>query len=342
MRTLKDVARALVAPGKGILAADESTKSANKRLRSVGIPETGEMRRVYREVFLTAPGIERHLSGVILYDETFNDVTTSGKSFLEVLEEKGIYPGIKVDEGTVPFGGKELVTEGLSGLPERLKKYRGAGARFAKWRAVIAIEGDVLPTKELLRENAKRLGTYAKYCQEADIVPMLEPEVLLQGNHTRARAQEVIEETLHEVFREVAAQGVDPEALILKTSMALSGSESCCKDTPEEVAEDTIEALVKTVPVEVPGIVFLSGGQSAEQATENLQAMATKALPWELTFSYARALQGEALEYWGGEEARIPHAQKIFLKRLSLVCAARDGRYRSHMEEELHELKTHG
>lgn len=338
MKTLKDVAKELVAPGKGILAADESTGSANKRLRSAGIAETPEMRRVYREVFLTAPAIEKYLSGVILYDETFNDETREGVPFVKVLEDKGIFPGIKVDTGTVPFGAHEVVTEGLEGLPGRLRDYRERGARFAKWRAVIEIKGDELPSKELVHENAVRLATYAKNCQDADIVPVLEPEVLLQGSHTRARASEVIEETLQEVFREVAAQGADPEMLIIKSSMAVSGSDSGCTDTPEEVAEDTIAAFVASVPIEVPGIVFLSGGQSAEKATANLQAMARKDVPWELTFSYARALQGEALQHWAGEDENIPAAQKIFMKRLELVASARDGRYREEMEEEIREL----
>lgn len=338
MKNLKDVAKELVAPGKGLLAADESTNSANKRLRSVGIPETPEMRRVYREVFLTTPGIEKYLSGVILYDETFTDKTRDGISFVELLEKKGIHPGIKVDTGTVPFGAHEVLTEGLEGLPERLREYREKGARFAKWRAVIEIKGDELPSKKKVHEDAVRLATYARYCQEADIVPILEPEVLLQGSHTRARASEVIEETLQEVFREIAAQGADPETLIIKSSMAVSGSDSSCIDSPEDVAEDTIAAFIASVPIEVPGIVFLSGGQSPKQATANLQAMGRKQVPWKLTFSYARALQGEALQHWAGEDANIPSAQKIFMKRLELVAAARDGRYREEMEEELHEL----
>jgi len=339
MNSLKDVALQLVAPGKGILAADESTKTANKRLASVGAPETPEMRRMYRKLFLNAPQVERYLSGVILYDETFNDVARDGTSFIDILNKKGILVGIKVDEGTIPFGGKEVVTEGLVGLPGRFAKYKEDGAHFAKWRAVIEIDGDELPTPEAVHENAVRLATYAKYCQEAGIVPMLEPEVLLQGSHSRSRASEVIAEALQEVFKEVVAQGVDPEALIIKSSMAVSGSDSCCKDTPQDVAEDTLDAFHSSVPEEVPGIVFLSGGQTAKGATANLQAIAEhKETMWHLTFSFAPALQGEALEHWAGEDANIEQAQKIFLKRLELVAAARDGRYREEMEEDLHNL----
>lgn len=339
MHVLKDIAATLLASGKGILAADESTGSANKRLRSVGIPETPEMRRVYREVFLTAPQVEKYLSGVILYEETFNDSTRAGIPFIEVLQQKGILVGIKVDAGTIPFGAREVITEGLSGLQQRLASFKERGASFTKWRSVIEIDGDELPTPALLKESAVRLGTYAKYCQEAGLVPILEPEVLLEGSHSRSRAQEVVVETLQEVFKEVAAQGVDPEALIIKSSMVLSGSNSECKDRPQDVAEDTLAAFHESVPEEVPGIVFLSGGQTPARAAANLQAIAEKReTMWHLTFSYARALQGEALEYWAGKDENISHAQAIFMKRLELVARARDGRYREEMEEELKAL----
>lgn len=336
MNTLAAVAKKLVAPGKGILAADESTGSANKRLRAVGIPETPMMRKVYRELFLTTPGIEHHLSGVILYDETFADDTRDGTPFLTVLAQKGIFAGIKVDQGTVPFGAHEFVTEGLSGLPERLAEYKEKGAAFTKWRAVIEIIGDEFPSKEAIAENAKRLATYALNCQEAGLVPILEPEVMLAGKHSRARASEVIEEVLHAVFVEVAAQGADPEALIIKSSMAVSGRDSGCVDTPHAVAEDTLDAFHGSVPEEVPGIVFLSGGQSAAEATANLQAIAEmEETKWQLTFSFARALQGEALEVWAGEDANISRAQDVFYKRLELVAAARDGQYHKDMEAEV-------
>ena len=339
MNRLKDIAFALVAPGKGILAADESTGSANKRLASAGIAETPEMRRMYRELFLTAPHVERYLSGVILYEETFNDVTSTGVPFIEVLKQKGILVGIKVDTGTLPFGAHELVTDGLVGLPQRLQNFKAQGADFAKWRAVIEIKGDELPTMRAVHENAVRLATYAKHCQVAGIVPIVEPEVLLQGNHSRARAAEVIAETLQELFKEVAAQGVDPEALIVKSSMALSGSDSGCKDKPQDVAEDTLEAFHDSVPEEVPGIVFLSGGQTAAGATANLQAFAEqKETMWHLTFSYARALQGEALMYWAGKEENFAKAQRIFMKRLELVDRAHSGRYKEEMEKEVQEL----
>jgi len=339
MNTLKDVAAALVAPGKGILAADESTRSANKRLQAVSIAETPLMRRVYRELFLTTPHVEKYLSGVILYEETFNDSIRSGVPFIDLLKQKEILVGIKVDQGTIPFGKDELTTDGLVGLPARLKAFKEKGADFAKWRAVIEIKGDELPTPAAVRENAVRLATYAKNCQDAGIVPILEPEVLLQGDHARSRAAEVITEALQEIFKEVSAQGVDPEALIIKSSMAVSGSDSGCKDKSFDVAEDTLTAFHDSVPEEVPGIVFLSGGQTAAGATANLQAIAErKESMWQLTFSFARALQGEALAYWAGEDENIPHAQQIFIKRLELVARARDGRYREEMEKEVEAL----
>ena len=339
MQTLRDVAQALVAPGKGILAADESTKSANKRLAAVGITETSLMRRVYREVFLTAPHIEKYLSGIILYEETFNDETRDGVSFIDVLSQKGIAVGIKVDQGTRALGAHEFITDGLEGLSERLREYKERGASFAKWRSVIVIDEDTLPSVEAVKKNAEGLAKYAKACQEAGIVPILEPEVLLQGSHTRARASEVIAEVLEEMIAECVLFGVDLEAMVIKSSMAVSGSESRCNDTPHDVAEDTLASFHESVPPEIPGIVFLSGGQTALDATENLQAIAEREeTKWELTFSFARALQGKALSYWAGEDDRIPQAQKIFLKRLELVAAARDGRYRSDMEEELQAL----
>lgn len=328
MSTIHDIARDLVLPGKGILAADESTKSANKRLASVGVPENPLMRRVYREVFLTTPGIGKYLSGVILYDETIRDSTRDGIPFTELLKKEGVYVGIKVDEGTVPFeGGDELVTEGLSGLAERLREYKEMGAVFAKWRAVIRIEGDELPTHKLILENADRLARYAAVCQVEGVVPIAEPEVLLAGDHTRARAAEVIAETLRALIDACEEHTVDLSALIIKSSMVVSGSDSCCTDSPEAVAEDTLASFHDAVPHEVPGIVFLSGGQEADEATDNLRAIAKMGpQPWQLTFSFARALQGEALEVWAGKDENIPQAQKVFMERLMKVARARDGR----------------
>ncbi|HEX8591583.1 MAG TPA: class I fructose-bisphosphate aldolase [Candidatus Paceibacterota bacterium] len=332
MIDLTAIARSLVAPGKGILAADESTESANKRLASYGIGTDEEMRRAYRDVFLATPGIEEYLSGVILYKESLEhkDAKDNIPSknidhlvFPELLQKRGIHAGIKVDEGLEPFpeSPKESITKGLLSLNERLLVYKMRyGATFTKWRAVITIEGTALPTAQALHENAKRLASYAHQVQEAGMVPILEPEMLLSGKHSRLRAREVLTQTLHALFGALEDQAVDCSAVILKTAMSLSGSESSRVDSPEEVAEDTLGALMEAVPATVPGIVFLSGGQSADQATRNLaaitQAARAKGTPWPLTFSYARALQDEALTVWAGKEENIPAAREAFLDRL--------------------------
>ncbi|HQU08016.1 MAG: hypothetical protein B7X04_03455 [Parcubacteria group bacterium 21-54-25] len=332
MNNLNETAKALVAPGKGLLAADESLHTADKRLTEYGIEAGPEMRRQYRNLFLAASGAEQHLSGVILFEETLGQTADDGTAFPALLKAHGIVPGIKVDKGTEAMAESqdELITNGLIGLAERLVSYRAQGARFTKWRAVIRIDGDRLPTNHALLENAKRLASYAHIAQEAGLVPILEPEVLLGGNHSRLRAKEVITETLKAVFAAVEDQAVDRTAVLVKTAMALSGSESGKKDTPEEVAESTLEALIAAVPKEVPGIVFLSGGQSADQATDNLRAIALRAkemdAPWPLTFSYARALQGEALALWQGKSEHIAAAQEAFISRLAKVAAASEGR----------------
>ena len=307
-----------MAPGKGILAADESTATANTRLASVGAPKTEEGRRSYRELFLLAPGIEKYLSGVILFDETFRDHAPSGEPIPAFLMEKGIYPGIKVDEGLEAYEeGGEQVTRGIDGLEERLADYKRGGAAFAKWRSVTHIQGDTLPTRECLEENASRLAKYAKACVREGIVPILEPEVLIEGNHTRARSAEVIEEVLSVMMEMLAKEGVSPDVCIVKTSMALSGADSECSDTPEAVAEDTMEALRVALPPEVLGVVFLSGGQTPEQATSNLHAILRKGpYPWPVSFSYARALQEEALKVWGGKEENTSPAREAFFARL--------------------------
>ncbi len=329
MLDLPAIARSLVAPGKGLLAADESTPTATKRLASYGIAASEEMRRQYRALFLGAQGIENYLSGVILFDETFGQKGDDGKLFPASLRARGVLPGIKVDEGTEPFSADpadELITKGLIGLPERLAGYAARGAAFAKWRAVIRIDGTRLPTALALHENAKRLAVYAKEAQASGLVPVLEPEVLLAGNHARQRARAVIEETLGTVFAVLAEHSVDPAGVILKTAMALSGSESGKKDTPEEVALGTVAALMARVPKDVAGIVFLSGGQTPEEATENLAAISRRAreagAPWPLTFSYARALQEEALALWKGKEENVEAARAAFLSRLVAVSAA--------------------
>lgn len=328
MTDLFSAARAIMEPGKGVLAADESTPSATKRLASYGIASSPEIRRQYRDLFLGMPEVERYLSGVILYEETFGQKAGDGKLFPESLEARGVAPGIKVDQGTEPIseGSDELITNGLVGLPERLAAFAAGGAVFTKWRAVIRIEGDRLPTAGTILENAKRLASYAKDAQAAGLVPFLEPEVLLAGQHSRARSKAVIEEVLHTLFSALESQGVDLSGAILKTAMARSGDECPHKDTPEEVATATLEALVASVPRELAGVVFLSGGESPEEATENLAAIMREArrvhAPWPLTFSYARALQEEALAVWKGDAGNVEAAREAFLARLTKVARA--------------------
>lgn len=329
MTDLSDIAHQLLSPGKGILAADESIASADKRLTAYGIKPSVEARRQFRDLFLAAPGVEEYLSGVILYEETLSQKDDDGELFTRELLERGIIPGIKVDEGTEPMqdSPEELITKGLLGLAERLADYKkNYHTGFTKWRAVIRIEGDRLPSASAIVENAKRLAAYALEVQRAGMVPIVEPEVLLEGNHSRLRSRQVLEATLLAVMDALRDQGVDLSGLILKTSMALSGSETGKTDTPEEVAEDTVETLMKAVPPEVAGIVFLSGGQATEQATENLRAIAAlareKKAPWPLTFSYARALQDEALTVWTGDEANEAAAREVFIARLQKVSAA--------------------
>lgn len=328
MTDLVSIARSLFAPGKGILAADESVATATKRLASYGIATSAEARRQYRNLYLNAEGVEQYLSGVILFEETLKQKGSDGNLFPVSLAARGIAPGIKVDLGTEPFPASpdEFITNGLIGLEERLADYQKRGAVFTKWRAVVRIDGDRLPTNAALLENAKRLASYAKSAQEAGFVPIVEPEVLLAGKHSRARARAVLEETLGTLFSVLSEHSVDRASVILKTSMALSGSENSKRDTPDEVAEDTIGALMATVPKQIAGIVFLSGGQTPDQATDNLSAIARRArgagAPWPLTFSYARALQEEALALWKGEKENIPAARAAFLSRLTKVSSA--------------------
>lgn len=324
MTDLADTTRKLMAHGKGILAADESNESADeKRLAAFGIKTGPEMRRKFRDLLLSAPGIEAYLSGVILYKETLEQKGEAGTLFPELLAAHGIVPGIKVDEGLDPLSdeSEETITKGLLGLPERLALYRDThGARFTKWRAAIRIDGDRLPTGKALLENAKRLASYACEAQRAGMVPLLEPEVLLEGKHSRVRSRKVLEETLSTLFTTLDEQCADLPCLILKTSMAISGNKSGRTDTPEEVAEDTVGALLATVPADVGGIVFLSGGQTPDQAIENLRAITKLAkernAPWPITFSYARAFQEEALALWKGEDANVEAARAAYLERL--------------------------
>lgn len=332
MNDLLDIARQLVHPGKGILAADESIGSADKRLASYGIATGEEMRRKERDMFLSCPGIEEFLSGVILYDETLRQKGDDGRPFGEILSSRGIIPGIKVDEGTEPYpeSPDEVITKGLLGLPERLAEYRTQfGTGFTKWRAVVKIDGDRLPTRAVMVENAKRLAQYSAEVQKAGMVPMVEPEVLLDGNHSRVRSRQVLEETLTTLVEALRDQAVDMSGVILKTAMAISGKDSGRTDTPEEVAEDTVGALIACMPAELGGVVFLSGGQSPEQATENLRAIEREAkaknAPWPLTFSYSRALQDEALRAWEGKDENLPAAREAYLARLKAVYDAANG-----------------
>jgi len=313
----------------GILAADESVQSADKRLQLYGIEPSVEMRRKFRELFLCTPGVEQYLSGVILYSETLDQTDSSGTRFTDSLLSRGIIPGIKVDTGTEPFpaSSDELITNGLLGLPERLEAFRQTyGTGFTKWRAVVRIDGDRLPTTTALVENAKRLAEYARMVQEAGMVPILEPEVLLEGTHSRVRSREVLVQTLEILMTTLQDQAVDFSGIILKTAMTVSGKDSGKEDSPEDVAEGTVEALLATVPSAVPGVVFLSGGQTPDQATENLRAITAKAAdvhaPWPLTFSYARALQEEALTIWVGKDENIEAARAAYLERLAKVAGA--------------------
>lgn len=328
MTDLVALARSFFTPGKGILAADESVHTATARLSQYGIPTSEEMRRQFRDLFLGADGVEEYLSGVILFSETLLQKGNDKKLFPKSLSARGIHSGIKVDLGTEPFPNSphELITQGLLDLPERLAAYKKQGAVFTKWRAVVRIDGDELPTNVALHENAKRLANYAKEVQSAGLVPILEPEVLLEGKHSRARSRTVITETLQTLFSVLDEYAVDRASLIIKTSMVLSGSANEKKDTPEEVATDTLTALIASVPPQVAGIVFLSGGQTPEQATENLRAITRHAkegtAPWPLTFSFARALQDEALSVWKGKEENVATARAAFLERLEKVSAA--------------------
>src|ERR1041384_2552455 len=332
---LHKVACSMVAKGKGILAADESSGTIKRRFDSIKIESNENNRRAYREMLFRSRGIEEAISGVILYDETIRTATSDGTPFPKVLEKKGILPGIKVDKGPVdiPSFPGEVVTEGLDGLRARVKEYRELGARFAKWRAVIAI-GEGIPTATCLQANAHALARYAALCQEGGIVPIVEPEVLLDGAHTIERCQEVTEQTLKITFTELFQQRVALGGMILKPSMVVPGKDCPRRASVEEVAERTIRCLKRTVPAAVPGIAFLSGGQSPEEATEHLNAMnAMGPHPWEVTFSYARALQDPALKAWKGETANVANAQKIFYHRVKCNGAARFGKYNRDMEK---------
>ncbi len=331
---LVSTARALVAKGKGILAADESFGTIEKRFKKLGIKSTEENRRAYRDMLFTTEGVGEYVSGVILFDETIRQNARDGTPFVKVLERQGIIPGIKVDTGAKSLAGfpDEKITEGLDGLRERLAEYRALGAGFAKWRAVLTI-GHGLPTRFCIDANAHALARYAALCQEAGLVPIVEPEVLMDGDHTIQRCETVTEATLKSVYFHLHAHRVVLEGTLLKPNMVLSGKDCPQQAGVTEVAEATIRTLVRCVPAAVPGIVFLSGGQSAEDATAHLSAMnAMGGLPWEVSFSYGRALQAPALDAWHGTSANVPAAQQAFHHRAKLNSAARYGKYSKKME----------
>jgi fructose-bisphosphate aldolase class I len=337
---LSKTAQALVAPAKGILAADESTGTIKRRLDSIGADNTEENRRDYREMLFRTPGVEAYLSGVILYDETLRQKGADGTPLVDVLTRSGIIPGIKVDTGAKALAGApgELVTEGLDGLRERALEYYALGARFAKWRAVITI-GAGIPTSYCIDTNAHALARYAAISQEAGLVPIVEPEVLMDGDHSIERCEEATEATLREVFRQLAAQRVSLEGMLLKPNMAVSGSDAKNRAGTAEVAERTVRVFARTVPAAMPGIVFLSGGQPDDEATLNLQSIAKEGervcAPWQLSYSYGRGLQALPLKTWGGKKENVAAAQKAFAHRCRLTSAARQGTYSSAMEKEL-------
>jgi len=333
---LEKTARALVARGRGLLAADESAGTCKKRFDSVGVESTEENRRAYREMLFTTPGLPDYVSGVILFDETLRQSTKDGVNFAKYLEKKGIIPGIKVDAGAqdMALHAGEKVTEGLDKLAERMKEYFGMGARFAKWRAVITI-GEGIPTQACLDANAHALARYSAICQEASIVPIVEPEVLLDGAHSVEKSEEVHLRTLETLFHELATQNVLLEHVILKASMVVSGNKNPKQAGVKEVAERTVRVLKRTVPAALPGVVFLSGGQSDEHATAHLDAMNRMgALPWPLTFSYSRALQHVALTTWRGSAANIPAAQKAFAHRARMNSLAARGEWSAEAEKK--------
>ena len=334
MHELHETAKALVAEGKGILAADESDGTIKKRFDSIQVESTEENRRAYRELLFATDGVEEFISGVILFDETIRQSAADGTPFPQLLERRGIIPGIKVDKGAKPLANAsgETVTEGLDGLRDRLNEYRELGAHFTKWRATYSI-GDGTPSEYCVWTNAHALARFAALSQEAGLVPIVEPEVLMDGDHTIEQSFHVTSRVQHAVFTELRDQRVEPEGMLLKPNMVLSGYDASAQAGHEQVAEWTLKCLARHVPAAVPGIVFLSGGQTDEDATANLNAMnALGSHPWELSFSYGRALQAPALKAWRGDAAKVEEAQKAFYRRAKFNGAARSGSYAPEME----------
>jgi fructose-bisphosphate aldolase class I len=332
---LSKTARALVAPGKGILAADESGPTIQKRFEAIGVTSSEGLRRDYRELLFRAPGLGNSISGVILYDETLRQSAADGTPLVKVLEDQGMIPGIKVDSGAKALAGHpgEKITEGLDGLRERLDEYARLGARFAKWRAVLTI-GDGWPSRACFQTNAHALARYAALCQEAGLVPIVEPEVLMDGTHSQARSEQVTSEILHLVFGALYRQGVQLEGMLLKPNMVLSGYDCAQQASIDEVAECTLRTFRRHVPAAVPGIVFLSGGQDDVLATQHLNAMNAldPTSPWQISFSYGRALQAPALDAWQGQAANGPATQGALLHRARCNSAARYGKYDPALE----------
>ncbi len=335
---LKDTIKQLFANGKGLLAMDESTGTCNKRFAAAGIPQTIEMRRKYRELIVTTPGLNESIGGAILYDETIRQLTADGTPMAAALVKAGIIPGIKVDTGARQMAGfsGEKITEGLDGLRERLAEYKTMGARFAKWRAVITIAANT-PTIASIKANVHALSRYAALCQEAGIVPIVEPEVLMTGDHTIQRCYDVTELVLKTLFYQLYQFDIDLEGMILKPNMVIAGTESATKNTVDEVAEATVKCLLTSVPAIVPAIAFLSGGQSPENAAAHLNAINKNfkdRLPWIVSFSFARAIQQPALDVWKGEETNVAQAQKLLYTRAKSDAAARRGEYNTAMEQK--------
>ena len=331
---LHETAKALVAEGKGILAADESDRTIKKRFDSIDVESTEEHRRAYRELLFATEGVEEYISGVILFDETIRQSAADGTPFPKLLASRGIIPGIKVDKGTKPLAlaDEETITEGLDGLRERLEEYRELGARFTKWRATYSI-GDGIPSEYAVWTNAHALARYAALSQEAGLVPIVEPEVLMDGGHSIEQSSNATGRVLQAVYTELHDQRLDLYGTLLKPNMVLSGYDASDRAGVDEVAEGTLDVLSRHVPAAVPGIVFLSGGQTDEDATAHLNAMNARGPhPWELSFSYGRALQAPALKAWRGEDANVEEAQKAFYRRAKFNGAARTGSYAPEME----------
>ncbi len=334
MTDLRQTAKDLVAPGKGVLAADESTGTIKKRFDSIQVESTEQTRRQYRELLFTTPGLAEYISGVILFDETIRQSAADGSTFVQIMDAAGIIPGIKVDTGAKPLAGfpGETVTEGLDGLRERLSEYGQLGARFAKWRATILI-GDGLPTPGAIRANAHAMARYAALCQEAGIVPIVEPEILMDGSHDLAACEAATAATLQALYLELAAARVDLAGLLLKVNMVVPGASAQVQATDDEIAEATIRCLVATVPDQVPGVVFLSGGMSDGHATSRLNRMnQLGGFLWQLSFSYGRALQAPSLAAWRGDPAKVPAAQAALAHRAKMNSLARSGTYDPTME----------